>query len=160
RSREARLRGRARARALDRDLSVDPPARLAVGAGRQEDGDRSLQRAAGRSDPRRRPGVPVVDHDRWELHLAARRARVSDPSTHHRSRAPAAPRERRSIGEWGKTMTRSLVLISSVLLAADSVPGAAQAPTTVFAGRLLDGRGNQSKNVTVVVDNGRIIRID
>jgi imidazolonepropionase-like amidohydrolase len=55
-------------------------------------------------------------------------------------------------------MNRSLVLLAAGLLAIE--PAAAQEPITVFAGRLLDGRGNQAKNVTVVVDNGRIIRID
>ncbi len=40
------------------------------------------------------------------------------------------------------------------------VPAIAQEPITVFAGRVLDGKGNQWKNATVVVDNGRIIRIE
>jgi imidazolonepropionase-like amidohydrolase len=37
---------------------------------------------------------------------------------------------------------------------------ASQDPITVFAGRLLDGKGNQLKNATVVVDGGRIVRIE
>lgn len=33
-------------------------------------------------------------------------------------------------------------------------------PTTIFASRVLDGRGGQIKNATVVVDGGRILRIE
>jgi imidazolonepropionase-like amidohydrolase len=57
-------------------------------------------------------------------------------------------------------MTRYLVLLASILLVAERAPADAQEAITVFAGRLIDGRGKESKNVTVVVDHGRIIRID
>jgi imidazolonepropionase-like amidohydrolase len=53
-----------------------------------------------------------------------------------------------------------LVAILALGAAAPSGAARAQEPITVFAGRVLDGKGNQLKNATVVVDNGRIIRID
>lgn len=45
------------------------------------------------------------------------------------------------------------------VLAAVSVQGP-EGPITIFASRVLDGKGGQIKNATVVVDRGRILRID
>ncbi|MEO8448197.1 MAG: amidohydrolase family protein [Gemmatimonadota bacterium] len=50
-------------------------------------------------------------------------------------------------------------LIAGVVLALSS-PLAAQAPVTIYASRLLDGKGGQQKDVTVTVDGPRILRVE
>lgn len=51
----------------------------------------------------------------------------------------------------------------SIALAGLAVPGYGQnagGPVSIFASRVLDGRGGSLKNATVVVDRGRILRIE
>ncbi len=57
---------------------------------------------------------------------------------------------------------RPRILSALALLVVAPLGGTAvsQEPITVFAGRILDGKGNQYKNASVVIDNGRIIRIE
>ncbi len=52
------------------------------------------------------------------------------------------------------------IAVSMLCCALPGFPAAQDAPITIFAGRVIDGRGNVHRNATVVVDRGRIIRIE
>lgn len=51
-----------------------------------------------------------------------------------------------------------LLIVAAMLLRA--LPSAAQTPITLRAGTLIDGRGNVQRNVTIVVEGDRILRVD
>jgi len=50
--------------------------------------------------------------------------------------------------------------LTPFLALALTIPLRAQEPVTLLAGRMLDGRGGQQKNVTIVVDGERILRVE
>ena len=51
--------------------------------------------------------------------------------------------------------------VTACLTICAALPAAAQGgPITIFAGRVLDGKGGNVRNATVVVDRGRILRIE
>ncbi len=57
-------------------------------------------------------------------------------------------------------MMRYGMLVAAVLGVSSLSAQTPDPPISVFAGRVLDGKGGQFKNATVIIDRGRILRID